>query len=378
MSELNFNVFNIIIISGVIYGIIFSVVITTEHRYRTNNTLYLALVVLFLSLSNFQYWLLDTGLIYRHPLIEYIYIPWHWLVVPMFYLYVQKFIGKTKITVKLKMFLLLPFFIVLFIHIGQVFYKLIWNEFYEIPSHFKRGLFVYLEFLSVIFNVLVMFLTFNLIKKHENDKTYAIERVKSETNWLKKLIYTGLIICLCWLVAIIIVVVFNLDESYIFYPMWLGISFLVYWIGHVGLNKSGKLSARIELRKQRMDRIYRNVINPKKDSDSFMNIEIFIKKEKAYLNPNLGISTIAKELNISEGYVSQLINKNSDYNFNDYINNLRINEAKEMLDDNTYENYTIVAIGLEAGFNSKSSFYSAFKKFTGHTPNEYKKSVRNS
>jgi len=48
-----------------------------------------------------------------------------------------------------------------------------------------------------------------------------------------------------------------------------------------------------------------------------------------------------------------------------------------MLQDLDFDNYTITAIGLESGFNSKTSFYAAFKKFTNKTPVEYRKSVRN-
>ncbi len=56
---------------------------------------------------------------------------------------------------------------------------------------------------------------------------------------------------------------------------------------------------------------------------------------------------------------------------------MRIEDAKQMLNNRMFNNYTIVAIGLEAGFNSKASFYRAFKKFTNKTPNDYKKDVSN-
>ena len=82
-------------------------------------------------------------------------------------------------------------------------------------------------------------------------------------------------------------------------------------------------------------------------------------------------------MDLSEGYISQLLNQNSEKNFNDYINELRVEDAKSMLTNSEYDQYTIVSIGLESGFNSKSSFYSAFKKFTDQTPNQFKKGVRN-
>lgn len=376
MSELNLNIFNIIIISGVIHGIIFSISVTSQKKYITSNTLYLALVVLFLSLSNLQYWILDTGLINKYPTIKYIYIPWHWLVLPLFYMYVKRFISMSKIEIQTKTMLISPFFIVLLIHILQVFYKVLINNNYEIPSHFGRGVFVYIEFCSVIFNVLLIYLTYKMVVTYEANDNYDFAIVRTETKWLKNLVYTGLLTCLCWLVAIIIIVVYDLNKSYVFYPLWIGTSILVYWIGYVGLNKSKLLKERIGIRKDKIEfKIQSQQIKPK--NKSFRDLEKSIIEEKLYLNPNFKLREIASALNLSEGYISQLISKNSDLNFNNFVNKLRIEESKIMLKNKSYSNYTITAIGLESGFNSKTSFYSAFKKFTNKTPTEFRKDVRN-
>ncbi|MDO5986520.1 AraC family transcriptional regulator [Flavivirga amylovorans] len=221
-----------------------------------------------------------------------------------------------------------------------------------------------------------MFLVHKMILIHEKDKSFNISWVKSETDWLKKLIYTGLIICSCWFAALLIVIIYNLNKSFIFYPLWIGISALVYWIGYVGISKSQQLKKRIELRKKRIINFKKNLLVEQKKTKGFSKVENHVKVNKSYLNSNLSLETLANDLNLSEGYISQIINKNSNFNFNDYINSLRINDAKAMLTNIEYDNYTIIAIGLEAGFNSKSSFYTAFKKLTGKTPIEYKKSVR--
>ncbi|WP_452600841.1 helix-turn-helix domain-containing protein [Pontimicrobium sp. MEBiC06410] len=219
-----------------------------------------------------------------------------------------------------------------------------------------------------------------MINSYEKDTSYNIKGVRKETIWLKKLIYTGLIICICWLIAIIIVMIYNLDESYFFYPMWLGISVLVYWIGYVGLTKSKLLQERIELREKRKNTTVKKEEEKKEISSktkAFEKLENEIINNKAYLNPKLSLEQLSNTLNLNESYISQQIKLNSNMSFNDYINNLRIKNAKQILGNKDYDNYTIVSIGLESGFNSKSSFYTAFKKFTNKTPAQYKKDVRN-
>jgi len=377
LENLNLNIFNILIISGVIHGIIFSGVVFTQNQKIKKSTIYLGLTVLFLSLSNLQYWLIDTTIINYHPYLKYIFIPWQWLVLPMFYLYVYKITHENKISLIKKALLIGPFVLVLLIHITTIGYKFFINNNYEIPSHFEKGIYVYLEFLSCIFNLILIFFSYRIVKNYEEDKTYNVKWVKTETNWLKKLIYIGIIVCSCWLLAIIAVVIYNLNKTYLFYPLWIGNSILVYWIGYVGLTKSKQLKERILLRKKRIKKneLIKKEIHSK--SKTFENLEREIISSKLYLNPNLSLDYLSKQLNLSEGYLSQQINSNSGMSFNDFINSLRVQSAKENLSNIEFDNYTIVAIGLESGFNSKSSFYTAFKKFTNKTPTQYKKDVRN-
>ncbi|SHI52106.1 helix-turn-helix domain-containing protein [Pseudozobellia thermophila] len=98
-----------------------------------------------------------------------------------------------------------------------------------------------------------------------------------------------------------------------------------------------------------------------------------LAQEKMYREANLSLGAMADMLDISGTYLSQLVNKLGGQNFSDHINSYRVIEAKDMLTDPKYEDYTILSIGLEAGFNSKSTFYSAFKKHTGVTPTQFRK-----
>ncbi|MEQ6123065.1 two-component regulator propeller domain-containing protein [Pseudotenacibaculum sp. MALMAid0570] len=108
------------------------------------------------------------------------------------------------------------------------------------------------------------------------------------------------------------------------------------------------------------------------DNIYFKELKQVMKKQKLYRNPTISLVSIAEELNISPGYLSKLINQITHGNFNDFINSFRVEEVKKKLKNPEFNNYSILSIGLESGFNSKSVFYTAFKKHTGFSPSEYK------
>lgn len=87
-------------------------------------------------------------------------------------------------------------------------------------------------------------------------------------------------------------------------------------------------------------------------------------------NTNIKLNDIAKYLTISSHKLSQLLNDNLGKSFAVFINECRIEDAKKLLKEKNQ--FTLEAIGFDAGFSSKSTFYATFKKVTGQTPSEYK------
>lgn len=101
-------------------------------------------------------------------------------------------------------------------------------------------------------------------------------------------------------------------------------------------------------------------------------IEKEIQDHKPYLNPELSLEVFSNKLSLSPRVVSQTINTKFKTNFSDFINDLRIEDAKQLLKGEN--NLNVLEILYEVGFNSKSAFYDHFKKKTGLTPNQFKKS----
>ncbi|RZS99553.1 helix-turn-helix domain-containing protein [Aquimarina brevivitae] len=129
-----------------------------------------------------------------------------------------------------------------------------------------------------------------------------------------------------------------------------------------------------KLTEKKLTHIYNNsgVSSLNNDNSYFKELEQLMKEAKIYRDPNLGLCSVAHKIKISSNYLSQLVNKLTGKNFTDYINTFRVEDAKLKLTNKNYSNYTIVGIGLESGFNSKSTFYSAFKKLAGKSPSTYR------
>ena len=109
------------------------------------------------------------------------------------------------------------------------------------------------------------------------------------------------------------------------------------------------------------------------DAENYLKIlEDYMTSEKPYLDPDLTIFALSEKLNIPKHYMTEIINKKYDRNFYMFVNSYRIEEAKNRLQDETFQDHSIIRIAYDCGFNSKSTFNNVFKKFTELTPTDYR------
>lgn len=120
---------------------------------------------------------------------------------------------------------------------------------------------------------------------------------------------------------------------------------------------------------------YRNSgLTPEASRSLLQNLMLLMEQEKAYHDPDISLEKLANALNASKHHVSQVINEHLGASFFEYVNQLRVEEAKTLLAETSRSHLHVIEVASSVGFNNKMSFNAAFKKATGMTPTEYRRS----
>jgi AraC-like DNA-binding protein len=373
------SILNFLLIAGVIQGFGFNLVTLCFKKKFDRVIVFLNLTVLFISLNNLQRWLIDNDYSSNLFLFKNLLIPWYLLILPMFYAFTTHFLQIEKRVndfIKLSLIIFVTEIIIRLCLISYVYH--------EVPSRDTSLIYNYTT-IEDIFNLIYsIFLFINaaliVFRRH---KLLEFILIYDDLNWIKWFIRLGCFVILFWTIAVIIKSYNGNEDAYLL--LRFSSSIVLYWIGYQGFYKYTVVQDRIYLRSTIFnDKVlistdsHNNIFREQDDflnekhQNEFKKIRRHIVKNKLYLDPLLSMDNITSELGLSKSHFSKLINTYSDFNFSDFINSLRVEQAKKFLSNNEFSAYTIVAIGLECGFNSKSTFYSAFKRFTSVTPTIYR------
>lgn len=358
------SISNVLIYVGVFQGVILGLALLFSKYFQSRANRYLAITLLTGCLMAFLHTLTEDGTT-NVWIIFFNDIMWEYLYPATLFLYFAVALNHPISTSKHRYWLFLPFILTLFINIFidlDVEFHLIsisWLQdetlldAYYLPE--TIGVFIFALFLIIWSRVII-----RDYPPPVPTNWFAYFWAWSSALSILNMLFWGL----------------GFMFSIYFFPyLFVGITLLFFWITYTGILKFNLLVERFEIKEilnQRLNELLPQQVSDTKVNDYFFRLEKLMKEEHLYRNPELNRELVAQRLKISIGYLSQKLKENTDLNFSEYVNAYRVEEVKKMLVDPKFSAYSILAIGYEAGFNSKSTYYAAFKKLTGMAPSSYR------
>lgn len=368
LENINYNITSIIDILGLVQGLFLGIVLISEFKINKSKAL-LGCFLFIYSIELLDPILGDLGITKYYPSLLFLPFNFYYLLIPLFYVYVKN-ISKSRISNRNLIFLFLPgiieflFFLSLFIQ----------NSALKLELHDSEKFMVYIDliiFLSYLYSIYYSIIIVKYINKHKT----RVENFYSNTEgklllWAKSVI----IFLLIYLFLLTFYPFENTIYSNSFFS-FVNVIF-IFWLGITGIKQKAIFEKSTEVHTETVVKIEDKptVVNDDLHTKNYNRLIKLMEEDKFFLNPNISLADVSRELKISQRNLSELIHKESQTNFSQFVNYYRVEEAKKLLIDAKNDNLNMLGIAYDSGFNSKASFYSVFKKFTSQTPNNFKNS----
>jgi AraC-like DNA-binding protein len=360
---------NVVILLGALQGFIISTLLFVSRENHVANRR-LGVLIFLMSLASLNIYLLEQGmpgwspgfLIFAALTPMIIVMP----MGPLIYFYIRSF-SNSSAKLKQREWLhftpvildLLPYLIALFYIIGLIFAVInrndvpwisvidVLNTYSDIP-----------RWISVTTYLL-------LSLKFLNDQKKILSLEAGNYSWLRQFVIVFLCFQWIWLLHLIPYILpqfrLQLMESVGWYPVYIPLAVLIYWLGIKGYIVSYGRSRK------------RNSIplSPETIQSTLASLRDAMAKDWLFLDPALNLSRVASHVNVPQKIISAVLNQHFEKSFNEFVNEYRIEEFKRRVRETGHQHLTIAGIALECGFNSQPTFQRTFKYFTGMSPTEY-------
>ncbi|HEY0053854.1 MAG TPA: helix-turn-helix domain-containing protein [Pedobacter sp.] len=370
---MNFSLFSVINLLGVVQSIFFSgFLLQLGRKAGKAHFILLGFLVCF-ALVQLNDVFEDSGVLYKYPHLISILPVLVFLLGPLIYFYVLALTRNNFWFSWVHLIHLLPMMILFTLLIPQ----------YMLGAEEKRMLLtekpgngdIILACIAILQVAIYFIYALKIIYQHSvTIKNYFSQIERLSLNWLVGLIAALSVIWLIWLLNTLA------PSSVLKYTEAVLFTVAVYWMGLKGIKQPDifmkfqgqdsqpkEVKTDIPAKKYEKSGIAKNRIEAALDA-----LDHCMKVKKLYRQNELTLAQLADNVGIPNHHLSQLLNERLNSNFYDYVNGYRVEEVKSELIKEETNRFTILAIALDAGFNSKASFNKAFKKHSGFSPSEFK------
>lgn len=375
--QLSFNILDFLMLALVVQGFVLSGLLFYSSKTIISNR-YLGALIFIVSESTLIMELDYSGIWAQHPWLQLAVMHFDLAAGPIIYLYVQSLIFNTnKLTWKgqlnfLPLLLEMKYQIIYLLYITHIlsipFIQHIY--FLTFTQRMLFGGFPLTTTVAIISVFAYSIITYRDIGRYSKQTLLSTNKIK-DLKWVKNLLRFIFVFIAIWIFSFIVNTAFahSIMSLWDHYILYIPAIVMVYLLGMAAYRRQNQMSAHEKAEYiQKPIKIYftgDEALNYKRQLTHLMI------SDRIFLNPLLKVDDVAVSIAISPKGLSHLLNHYMDKNFNDFVNEFRVEEVKKRLSDPAHHHFTIAAVAFDCGFNSLPTFQRVFKQFTGTTPSSY-------
>jgi len=385
-TDIHVGVFDVFIFLGVFQGILLSWFFIKNGLNDKKANLYQGLLLLSLSLAILEEWLNNTGFIVKVLSITNFSEPLNFAFAPLFYLYIKSSLNPDERRKDWVHFILTLFWLFYMVFHFMQSNEVKYNSYVETKhpdwsyldvvvkiSQDPLEIRAYVNQLTVIQLVAYFFAAIILLLKRFRSLNQAL--FKTDNELLIILRNTTIHFVVIVLIFIATKLYFGMQSDIGNYMVATYISFMIYATSYQVLSRSDFFNYPGSFFSFPMVKYQKSSLSDESKEMILARITKEMEDNRYFTNNLASLSGLSKQINESSHHVSQVINEKPNKNFYELLAVYRVEYAKKLIREDKEIKLTVEELAELVGYNSKSSFNTAFKKYTSKTPSEYRKSI---
>ncbi len=359
--------------AGIVQGIFVVLLLNNSHVKKSRANLFLSILLLSLSFSIAHIFFAGEVLDHLSAKVYTLGDPTFLLIAPLLWFYTKELIGERMSLPANLLIHFAPFLIIIVLSLtlrsvdpASAFIQFLDHNHRLVNIVFWMS--VVAQFSSYQFSIRKKWVAYQEFIKQEISYKEGIDIA-----WVRFFMIVFLLINIFFLFSLFAAIHLE-NGSWLPRTTALIFSLSIFALGYKGILQKELFQKEEATRLDIIESIPNTVVS-KPDQELINRLLNYMSEKKPYLDSELTLSSLAKDLGISRSQLSILINEGIGDNFYDFVNKYRVDEVKRLMVDPQVKNYNLLGIALEAGFKSKSTFNLIFKRFTGLTPTEYRKNL---